>query len=71
MILGLSTRAGDNVLALGRPGIHIAGGGLASVKTHGLVIIGVDDKISGLGALDLKSIIQGATDVPQNPLESC
>jgi hypothetical protein len=75
-ILGLSTGARHSSLALGGPGHQIvpkidtiARGGSASVGTTCPIRIGVRGEGCGRCGVKLKSEVQGATNVAQNPLD--
>jgi len=77
-VLRLGTGAGDDRLALGRPGHQVAaeedgvaGGGAASVWTPDPVDVSVDDELGG-GQPSVKeeAEVDGAAEVAKVPLES-
>jgi hypothetical protein len=75
-ILGLSAGARDDGLTLGGPRDEVGaqehsvtGGGPARVGTASPVSVGVDHELRRRGWSEKEAVVEGATEVAQNPLE--
>lgn len=76
-VLSLGTGAGHSNLTLGRPRndvvtqeYSVARGGPMRIWTACPISIRIGDELNRLGALNAKSVVDGATYIPQNPFES-
>jgi hypothetical protein len=76
-VLRLGTRAGDDRLALRRPGHQVpteedgeAGGGAPSVRAPDPISVGVDDQVGGGRPVEKQPVVDGALEVAEEAFES-